>query len=335
MTETVPASPQMFLLVATSGKRSLTPLLTSLEGCAKPHGFAGAIVAQNGPRRLNGLTTGVHAGAAPVSYIHVKRANKSHALNVALSRLPDDALVVFTDDDVRFDQNFLLAYAEAARGNAASVVLGGPVHVTGMLAPAELRSHIPHSMQGWEPTEGDVASGRLRFLGANWAAYVGNVKAAGGFDPRFGPGSRLRATGCESMLQEGLRRADSSFVYVPEAQVWHEVNPEQYGFVWILGRHYRMGVSKGIQQRLDDRASSRGPQAIAGRFWRLLRRFGFTCGVLILSPLNPSKVGLLALWRRPAFAAGNLLGYVATMPPRGNPDKIEGARDQATQVSGR
>ena len=113
-------------------------------------------------------------------------------------------------------------------------------------APEQLRTFLPGSLTGWEPSPDELQRHRVHFLGANWAVFAGDIRRAGGFDPRFGPGSPLNATGQEWNMQTALRNIGVEFVYLPEAIVWHHVEYERYNEDFLYRRKYRGGVELGI-----------------------------------------------------------------------------------------
>src|SRR5690625_3192395 len=179
------------VLIPTHGRPTLLGrTLESLSMCRIPEGYAETVVIENGTKA--GAEDVVLAAAAKypplkLRYMHVERANKSHALNMALETV-EDGLVVFFDDDVRVDKDVLLAYSRAAESASAGAFFGGPVSVDYEAErPSWLKPLLPRSAQGYElQNRGVMAS---EFLGFNWAARRQDLVAAGLFDPAFGPGS--------------------------------------------------------------------------------------------------------------------------------------------------
>jgi hypothetical protein len=160
-------------------------------------------------------------------------------------------LLFFTDDDMRFDPRLLSVYAEAAAGASRGECYGGPMEVEyeGDPIPAWLRPYLPRSAVGYKLPLGQKT--RLRkpwFLGCNWAAFACDIRAAGGFDPRFGPGSKTGSTGTEIQMQRELHRRGVVGYYLPEAMVWHLVAASCGTPEWILRRTYRHGVEWGIRR---------------------------------------------------------------------------------------
>ena len=241
---------RLVVVIPTAGSSALLHrTLDSLAQCEKPACYSHTIVVENGPA---GIAQGV-ADSAPadlgVEYVHVPRANKSNALNLVFAKLAPSDLVYLTDDDVRFDELVLTRFATAAEGVVSGVVFGGPLDIdSDGEPPAEWLDFLPGSMKGWKPTAAEFDSRHSHFLGANWALFVSDFLAAGMFDPRFGPGSPLGATGQEWNIQKALRRNQVQFQYVPDAMVWHHVDFTRFSPDFLLHRKYRGGLEAGIQE---------------------------------------------------------------------------------------
>ena len=202
------------------------------------------------------LSLGLH-------YLHVERANKSAALNAALSVLRDAGgrgderrLIVFFDDDVRVDPGILRAYQTAAACyREGGAYFGGPVSCDYEAEPPGwLRPSLPHSARGYELADRGVMTDE--FLGFNWAAFASDLDDAGGFNVNVGPGSPTGARGQETEMQRRLRAHGVRPVDVPEARVWHFVPRSRCSVRWLLGRSLEMGRSQGVmgQERRQDAA---------------------------------------------------------------------------------
>src|SRR5690625_7932825 len=76
-------------LIPTHGRASLLErTLASLAECSIPEGYVETVVIENGPKSGAEDTVAAASSQWPhlnLRYLHVSRANKSHALNVALS----------------------------------------------------------------------------------------------------------------------------------------------------------------------------------------------------------------------------------------------------------
>lgn len=287
------ASP-MTILIPTYGRPTLLGrTLASLGVCRLPKSYTEAIVIENGSRAGAEAVVAEVAEVHPhlkLRYLHVERANKSHALNEALATV-GDGLVVFFDDDVRLDPGVLEAYSEAAEHNSEHAFFGGPFGCDYEEAPPGwLLPLLPSSAKGVR------FDGRERpdyYLGFNWAAYGHELLSIGGFNPDFGPGSPTGARGQESEMQRRLRQAGARPVDVAKACVWHYVPTERCTPEWAVSRMYRSGLGSGARAR-------------QGKGARLLRQAVGTIltespryAVAVIRGQYPQAVlskGALALW---------------------------------------
>ncbi|MBA3884188.1 MAG: glycosyltransferase family 2 protein [Acidobacteria bacterium] len=222
--------------------------LASLATAELPPSYAGVLVVENGER---GGASRVVAACPPsirAEYLHIPRRGKCAALNAAVGRT-SGSLVVFADDDVRFDRGTLVAYAAAAQQDPSGAYFGGPFGVDCEVPPPDwLRDYLPASAVGWELADGREGH---TFIGFNWAAFADDILAAGGFCERIGPGAQ---TGCsvgdETELQRRLRARGLRGRYVPEARVFHFVPPERCSPEWAIERAYRSGIASAMLRSL-------------------------------------------------------------------------------------
>jgi glycosyltransferase involved in cell wall biosynthesis len=213
--------------------------------CRLPEEYEELVVIENGSRAGAEQLVEELPARLNARYMHRERGNKSYALNEALDTITDGLVVLF-DDDVQVHPDTLEAYAEAAQNHGPGYFYGGPVDVDREKEPPEwLEPFLPYSAKGY-----DLKNERMwnEYLGFNWAAFSRDILALGGFDPRFGPGSPLGASGQESdmqkrMLDEGVEGKD-----VPDALVWHYVPASRCTPEWVLRRTFGKGVRDGIRR---------------------------------------------------------------------------------------
>jgi GT2 family glycosyltransferase len=247
--------------IATSGRSDLLKrTLISLAECQLPAGYAETVVVENGTPA--GAEEIVQSAPSELKarYMHVATRNKSAATNAALETV-GNSLVFFTDDDVKVAPTIVSAYADAARRNSTRHFFGGPTNAEYDVPPPDwLRKYLPISAIGWERTEADRGANdqpgkSMKFLGFNWAAFAADIRAAGGFNPDFGPGSSTGSTGQETEMQ--LRLLDRGFTptYVPEARVWHYIPESRCTPAWTIDRVYRNGVQDGLLKRNENSKS--------------------------------------------------------------------------------
>jgi len=264
---------KLVVVIPTAGRAQLLRrTLESLADCTMPGCYCETIVVENGPRADARSVVSSFQDKLRTRYLHVEKANKSNALNVAIAELDDRCLVYFTDDDVRLSTNVLATYAEAAREMDGGVFLGGATGVDYDEPPPEwLRPFLPSDARPFTRQDFEKGSRYLVFLGFNWAAFVGDIRAAGGFDSRFGPGGTSGSIGQESDMQQRLLGAGVEPQFVAQAKVWHYVPLQRCSPQWIANRHYRFGILDAITRRQRPQNRLRLPVW----HWRRVARQGF------------------------------------------------------------
>jgi GT2 family glycosyltransferase len=231
----------------------LARTLASLAAAARPPGFEQVIVVETGAGGEAKAVCDRFAGALPLLHHPADHAGKSRALQWALERI-GSGFVLFLDDDVRVSPEILGAYAEAARAHGRGRYYGGPLAIDYALEPPDwLRRQLPRSARGWE-VEGALPT-RTRFLGANFGAFAEDVLAVGGFHFQLGPGALApgtegNPTGQERDLQDRLRAAGHTPVYVAAGRVWHWVPTERCTPEWALERASRRASSRRLRREL-------------------------------------------------------------------------------------
>jgi len=250
------------VVIATAGRSALLErTLSSVSECRLPDGFAGVLVVENGSRGIAEDVVRRTTSSLKARYLFEPVANKSRALNVALTHT-SGSLIVFLDDDVRTDRELLALYAEAARTAGSGRFFGGAVVAEYEQPPPEwLVTFLPASARGLRAGNLSPDLSRRWFLGFNWAAFADDLREVGGFDERFGPGSISGGVGDETDVQARLRRAGMMPEFVPDAIVHHWVPRERCSPEWALRRAYANSVHAALV--------AEHPQAL---LWRLTRK---------------------------------------------------------------
>lgn len=278
---------------------------------------------ENGGRAGAEAVVDAVASAGPEAafrYLHSERANKSAALNAALAGVSDDTLCVFFDDDVLVEPGTLAAYAEAGADVQGEAFLGGSALIEYEEAPPDwIRQFLPLSARGLDVST-DFPGW---FLGFNWAAFAGDVRAVGGFDPEVGPGSATGARGQETDMQNRLKASGLVPIPVPEAVVTHYVPKSRSSPDWVVQRAGQLGASAGRKIALGQRRST---------MRRELTRAVRSALLLPLAALMGHELRVVAYRRDVARAAGLVRGYwgarrpasgVSTEAPRSTPQLVD------------
>ena len=185
-------------------------------------------------------------GRLPVQHIVEQQQGQSHARNRAHARATGD-LILWTDDDVLVDPNWVVAYVGAAARWPAAGYFGGRIApwyenepptwlsrnekvLSGMLVARDLGS-----VEGFFPPEEWP-------FGANMAFRRSAVDGIQ-FDPKFGLIGDNEIRNDETDYCRRLQQAGVSGVWVPSASVQHWVGQSRMTLDYV--RRYYQGYGRG------------------------------------------------------------------------------------------
>lgn len=173
-----------------------------------------------------------HTRHLPIRRLFESRAGVAHARNCAVAATEGE-LLLWTDDDVLVDPNWLSSYVRAARRNPQLSFFGGPIKTLFQCPPPDwVLASLPvlHAIVVSRSGEEELLIGQANPhdapWGANFAVRTG-VQRAYMYSPKLGRVRDGRLAGEESdvlarMISEGHRG-----LWIPEASVSHVVTPER------------------------------------------------------------------------------------------------------------
>lgn len=245
----------------------------------------------------------------PLRYLFEPRPGKNCALNRALAEAPLGRLVVFTDDDVTPNPDWLKSIDAVSRRLPERSVFGGRVNVIwpDVEIPAWARDpyieEIAFSRHDLRPDEGPYPD-RVFPFGPNYWVRWEVLNGGRRFDESVGPRPTNRIMGSETTFLKKL--ADDGYppIYTPFPVVGHRIQPFQVSAADVRRRAYRLGRQGPHVEGLCRRALlDQNPF-----LWSLLRvasltRGAFEFGVaMLLLPTADPRI------RRSAIAL-ELIGY--------------------------
>lgn len=238
------------LIACHSDSESIYDTIKSLSTVTAPTEFDRVIIVENGDSSKLDKERVLKLSTLSVECIYTKQKGKSVALNVAIDNyIPDDYFILFTDDDIRFNESWLLNFSQAFKKHGRGYFYGSAfgVDYQHQIDPALLKA-LPPSAQG--VSDGAFKKNPKRaFLGCNWAAHKDDIINAGLFNPNFGPGSKTGATGQESEMQDRLRKIGLEPMLVENNPVWHAVPPEKSSLEWAKERASKTGKERFIRKK--------------------------------------------------------------------------------------
>jgi len=153
-------------------------------------------------------------------YIFEPLPGKSRACNTAV-REAIGQILVFTDDDVQANLNWIDGICAPIFAGEADAVAGGIV-----IAPNLRRGWLTAAHCGWlVTTEGDVTTESPCLIGANMALRREVVEAVGGFDIEVGPGAIGHAE--DTLFWMQVQKAGFKIVSRYDVIVEHHFDPQR------------------------------------------------------------------------------------------------------------
>lgn len=237
------------LVIATANRAAdLELTLDSLRACRVPACGLEVLIADNGSGAATARVCREFKTALALRRLEIRGRGKTVALNEAVQSAGGE-LVVFTDDDIDFDAEWLCELWDAAVAWSDHVIFGGrvlprwpkppPSRLDGSRFLGLLYTRLDPG------DEGGPLPGFCPF-GPNMALRRSVFDQGFRFDPEIGPGSRSGVSmGDEADIGRRLEATGHEAVYVPRSRVYHRVRGEQLRLSWQLARGVRYGRMLG------------------------------------------------------------------------------------------
>jgi len=174
----------------------------------------------------------------PIRYVYEPEQGLSCARNAGLD-VAEGELIVFTDDDVKPNPDWLAAYWEAYREHPEGYYFGGPIESEYEGEPPDedlLRAAMP-SVAGLNHGSEPHAEGF--FVGANWACPMDHIKQVGTFDSNLGLNANGEgvSVGEEGDMMVRLQSQGIEGWYIPQASIRHFVPKSKATLEHIVARN--------------------------------------------------------------------------------------------------
>lgn len=245
-----------------------------------------------------------YAAQLPLHRLLETKQGLSHARNCAIDAATGE-LILWTDDDVLVDPEWLAAYVHAAGEFPEAAVFGGQIDPWFEVPPAEwiernmAELHGPFVVITGRDADAPIEGGSVPF-GANMA-FRTDVLRKFPFDPALGRCGRGMRGGDDTGKISQVLRAGYSGRWVRGARVKHFVVRDRltaaYLYRYFCGHRETVVVSE--------------PGEADGRFpwWAVRMWCEATCVRLLAAPMRSDK--WFSAVRKAAFAHGQMRGYQA------------------------
>jgi glucosyl-dolichyl phosphate glucuronosyltransferase len=225
----------------------LDQTLTRMRELRVPRGLTWELLVVN--NRCTDHTDAVlarHAGSLPLARVFESAPGLSNARNAAL-RAVTGTLIVWTDDDVLVDVNWLAELAGGAARHPGVAAFGGPIEPWFPVEPDPvLLDAFPPLRYGFCGLDHGAAERELGpgeyVYGANMGfrhSLVGDLR----FDSALGRLGSFQLGHEDKDYQDRVRAAGGRIVWLPAARVKHYVEPHRMTSRYLRAFYFGVGVS--------------------------------------------------------------------------------------------
>ena len=275
MRQTLQVTPIFSVIVATRNRRqSLGRFLDALRALPKQPSWELIIVNNasiDGTARL--LSSGVQD--LPIVVIKEDLPGKSRALNSALKHARGEILL-FTDDDVVPDRNWLTALYKGSLEYPSANVFGGRIVVDHKRIPRWIAKS--YNLKTILTSEQDLGSDIRWFaedqypMGPNLAVRRRLIEQGSAAWPlNLGPGTKIPVGDERAFLMQVSHPESQDRLYIPDSIVRHQLKGRQLGFVSALTRSFLGGYAAGLVIRTGVHSKRKKKGALATA-WQRLRK---------------------------------------------------------------
>lgn len=275
MAKTLPATPIISVIVATRNRQeSLGRFIEALRALPEQPAWE-VILADNGSSDGTAELLTTAANDLPAVIIQVKQPGKSRTLNAALKHARGEILL-FTDDDVVPDRNWLAAMCDASMQYSSANIFGGRIRVDAEEVPEWIvRSSNLTTMLVSEQDLGD----KIRWFGFDQYPLGPNLAvrrqtlANGrfGWPTNLGPGTRIPLGDERAFLMQFSSAGARDRLYVPDSIVRHCPRARELNLGRAVFRCFRGGYAAGLLSRVHEKSDDRLHAGAARAVLRRLR----------------------------------------------------------------
>jgi glycosyltransferase involved in cell wall biosynthesis len=224
------------VLIATyNGADTLPRTLAALCELEEPDSGWRLLLVDNGSEDGTREVIDTYRQRLPLTHLFEPRPGKCRALNAGLERIEGD-LVVFTDDDVIPEVDWLCQLRRCADERPEYSIFGGPVLPLWPSEPAEwITEWVPLSpVYSLLPRDESGPREPRRVFGPNMAIRSEALRSGPRFDESLGPSGSRYSQGDETDFLIRLSAAGHRAWFCREAAVRHIIKPIQLTERWIL-----------------------------------------------------------------------------------------------------
>ena len=238
----------MLTVIFTSfnGELTVGRMLAALCDLAPPDGGWKLVAADNCSTDRTGEIMRSFQGRLPITVISVNARGKNRALNQAINHVGGD-LVVFTDDDVIPDRQWLRKLEECAREHPAHQMFSGPILPHWPREPDRWILESVYLEMAFALSDPALKDGEIppeSVWGPNMVIRRTLFAQGLRFSTNIGPdGTNAYMMGSETEFTRRVAKTGAKAWFCASATVQHMIRENQLSEDWILQRYFRHGRS--------------------------------------------------------------------------------------------
>lgn len=258
------------ILAIHNGAETLPRTLSALTRLAQPSEGLEIIAVDNASTDQTSEILASYASKLAMTVLYEPRQGKSFALNKGIEHAKGD-FIVFTDDDIIPEVNWLTAYMDAVKRHPGIGIFAGQVrHEWDSPPPPWLKylASVGKSYAGTPIDMGEQTVVASAVKGAN-LMVLRSTMAQTRFAENAGVnfcGQGQSTGGEDTLFAREIAAGDNDIVFVPDACIRHIVRANQVGIKPVFARYLRIGGTFPIE-------ANEGISILGYPAWGLLRAF--------------------------------------------------------------
>lgn len=229
-----------------NGEHTLNRVFDSLKRLTPPLCEWNIIAVNNNSTDSTESILKSYQNELPLTILQETTPGKNAALNTAIRNLDElGDLIIFTDDDVVFSQNFLVEYLSVYSNNQDHQIFGGTIlPLWEQECPVEILNQIPATVAFALTNNELYQQGEIdpcAIFGPNMAIHKSILDKGITFNDKVGPNSKNYVMGSETEFLNRLKEMGYRAYFDPNVTVQHIIRPWQFTPKWLKQRAFNAG----------------------------------------------------------------------------------------------
>jgi glycosyltransferase involved in cell wall biosynthesis len=231
------------IMATFNGAVTLPSTLEAFCRLERPRGGIAFVVINNASTDQTASILRRFLSKLPLTILWEPRKGKSNAINRGIAEATGD-LLVFTDDDVLPERDWLCRFLDAAETHPEVDLFAGKVRLFYPKKPPGWLQQLEAQGRAYAATPASLSRGPISPDQLKGPNFMIRRKALA--DERFLPDIGGKSPGDETEFARRLTNKGHRLFFIPEASVMHIVRSHELGLRPVLARYFRIG--RGVQR---------------------------------------------------------------------------------------